>query len=362
MAEKKIGTSRDFIIHPGETIADVLEERGLTQAELAARAGVSGAYVSNVISGKKGISANFAKALEYALGVPMSFWMNLQANYDTELQAANESETITEEEKIARDALKDVVKYLRDIGKMPTGERKDASILSLRRALQVSNLVNLKEMAPAGAFRISSNGKTDPYVLGAWVQLCHLADQHQMIEMRFEKRNVREMIGELKAYMCHPKDDFQDGLKEVMKKYGIDFSIVRNFRGAPVQGYIEKKEDGLYQLVTTIRGAYADIFWFSLFHEIGHIVNGDIGTKSNVRFLDYKNDTDREQEADCFARDMLLPPESYHVFLENEDFSIQAITSYASSQRVIPGVVIGRLQREKQLLYSVYNEYRGKYV
>ena len=53
MATKKIGISRDLVIHPGETIADVLEDRGITQAELAARTGVSPAYISSVISGKK---------------------------------------------------------------------------------------------------------------------------------------------------------------------------------------------------------------------------------------------------------------------------------------------------------------------
>ena len=53
MAAKKIGISRDLIIHPGETIADVLEERGITQSELASSAGVSPAYVSNVIAGKE---------------------------------------------------------------------------------------------------------------------------------------------------------------------------------------------------------------------------------------------------------------------------------------------------------------------
>ena len=52
MAKKRTGISRDLIIHPGETIADVLEDRGITQAELAARTGVSKTYVSNVISGK----------------------------------------------------------------------------------------------------------------------------------------------------------------------------------------------------------------------------------------------------------------------------------------------------------------------
>lgn len=85
MVVKKTGISRDLIIHPGETIADVLEERGITQAELAMRTGVSTAYVSNVIKGKKDISANFAFGLEYALGVPKSFWLNLQAKYNAEL-------------------------------------------------------------------------------------------------------------------------------------------------------------------------------------------------------------------------------------------------------------------------------------
>lgn len=152
MAAKKIGISRDLIIHPGETIADVLEDRGITQTELASRAGVSPAYVSNVIAGKKGISANFAMGLEYALGVPKSFWLNLQANYEAELLEVNEEQTITDEERKVREDLKDIVKYLRKQGKMLIGENKDESILSLRKVLQISNITNLKEMIPTGAF------------------------------------------------------------------------------------------------------------------------------------------------------------------------------------------------------------------
>ena len=59
MAVKKIGISRELIIHPGETIADVLEDRGITQTELVARTGVSTAYVSNVIAGKKDMRWEF---------------------------------------------------------------------------------------------------------------------------------------------------------------------------------------------------------------------------------------------------------------------------------------------------------------
>ncbi|MCC8045587.1 MAG: HigA family addiction module antidote protein [Clostridiales bacterium] len=121
MAVKKTGISRDLIFHPGETLAEVLDERGITQAELAAQTGVSPAFISNVINGKKDISAKFAFALEYALDVPKSFWMNLQANYDAELLEFNEMQTITDEEREARTALHEVVKYLRQKGKMPVG-------------------------------------------------------------------------------------------------------------------------------------------------------------------------------------------------------------------------------------------------
>lgn len=101
MAVKKTGIFRDLIIHPGETIADILEERNISQVGLAARTGVAPAYISNVISGKKDISANFAQALEYALGVPKTFWLNLQAYYDAELLEYEKENIITDEETCA---------------------------------------------------------------------------------------------------------------------------------------------------------------------------------------------------------------------------------------------------------------------
>ena len=74
----------EWLIHPGEIISDILEERNLTQKELAQRAGVSEAFLSDVIHGKKDISKELAWNLECALDVPRSFWLNLQANYDAE--------------------------------------------------------------------------------------------------------------------------------------------------------------------------------------------------------------------------------------------------------------------------------------
>ena len=358
MAVKKIGISRDLVIHPGETIQDVLEERGITQAELAACTGVTPAYVSNVIAGKKDISAKFAFALEYVLGVPKSFWLNLQANYDAEILELNEKQTVTEEERAAREALKDVVKYLRKKGKLPIGEKKDDSILSLRKVLQMSNIANLKDIVPAGAFRMA-NCAVNSYVLGAWIRLCQLSADSKGVETHFKKENVEELIAKIKAVMPHSAAEVSKELREIMGYYGIDFSVVRNFRGAPVQGYISLKNDGTYQMILTIRGSYADIFWFSLFHELGHIVNGDIGKKT--KFLDDGSDVQKEAAADLFACNKLLDSEAYQQFVEEGNFGIEAINTFANSQTVMPYVVIGRLQKEKILDYKQFYKYKPRY-
>ena len=225
MAVKKIGISRELIIHPGETIADVLEDRGITQAELAARTGVSTAYVSNVIAGKKDISANFAFSLEYALGVPKSFWLNLQANYDAELLEFNKEQSITEEERSARESLKDIVKYLRQKGRLPIGEKKDESILSLRKELQISNLACLKDIVPNGAFRMANNA-VDPYVLGAWIIMCQNTADSQKIYPQFDVLQIDQLINEIKCIMRNPNTNIQKELNE--NCFAIDENFYEN--------------------------------------------------------------------------------------------------------------------------------------
>lgn len=71
----------ELIIHPGEKLADILKERGILYDEL----GVSISYISDVMAGKENISKGLALGLERVLGVPQSFWCNLQANYFAEI-------------------------------------------------------------------------------------------------------------------------------------------------------------------------------------------------------------------------------------------------------------------------------------
>lgn len=357
MVGKITGISRDLIIHPGETIADILADRNISQAELAAQTGVSAAYISSIISGKKGISPKFAMALEYALNVPKSFWLNLQANYEAELLDLNETETVTEEEQKIFNELKEVAKYL----KINVKQSIEQKILDLRKALRVSSLTNLQRILPSGAFRTSTKVTVNPTVVGAWLRICQLEGEKHNIKRSFNTKEIDGLIAELKKVMQKSTDEYQKCLTEIFEKHGIKFSIVANFRGAPVQGYIAKDNDGVYQMSLTTRGATADIFWFTVFHELGHIVNGDIAKTSQYIDASTAENIARERKADEFAKNALLNPEKYADFVKKSDFSIWSILKFSRSQEVIPCIVIGRLQKEEHIPYNKYSAYKLHY-
>ena len=110
----------------------------------------------------------------------------------------------------------------------------------------------------------------------------------------------------------------------------------------------------------TIRGSWADIFWFSLFHELGHIFNGDVTKTSN--FIDSGTDLDKEDAANRFASDHLLDSQCFKEFIESKGYqSIDSICKFAVSQNVRPYIVIGRLQKMKYLEYNQYTSYRTRY-
>ena len=114
-------------------------------------------------------------------------------------------------------------------------------------------------------------------------------------------------------------------------------------------------------MALTIRGSYADIFWFSLFHELGHIVNNDI-TKTQ-KFIDIleQGQTPHEIEANRFATNALINPDDYNKFLHIGDFSINALQKFSKTQNIKPYIVIGRLQKEKRIPYNRFSDFKPRY-
>lgn len=299
------GLSREMIIHPGETLREVLEERNMSQQELALRTGVSAKHISTVISEEKNISVNFAKKLEYALNIDAEFWIGLQALYDRQLLEFDELHSISTEEISIFKRLKEVFNYIVEKKFISEEKQVELNILKLRKYLNVSNLTSISYLISFGAFKIQSNVKYDPYVLFAWQRVCEsLSEKITTKEFLREeqKKQLLKICPEIKKLKRLSQEKINTKLQEYFSSCGIAFVIAPSFKGAPVQGFIKTNGDDKTIICMTLCQKQAESFWFTLFHEIGHFINGD----AKQRFIDFESvENAREIKADLFAQSIL---------------------------------------------------------
>ena len=104
----------------------------------------------------------------------------------------------------------------------------------------------------------------------------------------------------------------------------------------------------------TARGKDADKFWFSLFHELAHIILGHIGQVNGTT-------EDDELGADAWARDTLIPMEVFDDFRNKSNYSATSICKFAKQQGIAPGIVVGRLQNEGCIKHSMLNDLKERY-
>ena len=229
-----------------------------------------------------------------------------------------------------------------------------AKIMQLRELLGVSDLLFIPNVTYNAAYRVqlSSNIKVDPYVLFAWQRLCEKETENIKISKGLNKKRLQQSLPEIKSMMFGNLSDGICDLQNIFAECGIAFQVVKNFRGAPVQGFIKETSEGRLILCLTIRGKRADRFWFTLFHEIAHILNGDFKT----RFVDFDSiQGESEIIADNFARDTLIDSESYKNFIHSDKFlSWFGIKRFAEKVNVQPFIVLGRLQNDGLLEWSDY--------
>ena len=104
----------------------------------------------------------------------------------------------------------------------------------------------------------------------------------------------------------------------------------------------------------TARGKDSDKFWFSLFHELAHIVLGHVGQPDGT------SDED-EKAADQWAGNTLITADDFKCFKKEGDFSSGSVICFANEQGIAPGIVVGRMQTEGMIKYSMLNDLKDKY-
>jgi HTH-type transcriptional regulator/antitoxin HigA len=346
----------DLAIPPGEYLLEAITELGLNQVDLARRMGRPVQAISEIVKGIKAITPDTALQLEQVLGVPAHIWIGLEADY--QLIRAREQEQYkieAEAADIKRFPYAEMAKH----GWVSKTRKPVEKVRELRQFYGVASLDVLPEVKSyAPAFRKGNHQNLSHEALAAWLRAGSLRAE-RINTQPFDKKALTALIPVLRGYTLLPPGEFQPLLTEKLAEVGVALVVLPNLKNTYTHGATFWIRPDKAVLMMTIRGSWADIFWFSLFHELGHILK-----HGKKMFLEDGNaDAEiqqKEDEADAFASQTLIPPAAYRTFTGQGDLSPQAIRQFAEGITIALGIVAGRLQHDK-LLAQNYHLYRERY-
>lgn len=343
--------SKSYIaIPPGATIKEQLEDRGITQKEFAARMCMSEKHISKLINGEVQLTHDVANRLESVLGIPAKFWNNLEAIYREKILKVQEENCMDEDIKIAN---KFPYRHMMQNGWIENTQNKVELVTYLRRFFEVANLQALKNplLNKIACRRLGESEKAD-YALIAWAQQAKISARNidtQLINLK----KLDSIIPAIRSMTNMAPIEFCPKLRELLADCGIAIVFLPHIGGSFLHG--ATFPDGKKIVVgLTVRGKDADKFWFSLFHELGHILLGHVLSGNGTS-------EDDERKADIFARDTLIDQESFKEFVAKADFSANSINQFSRKIGVASGIVVGRLQKENYIRYNWHNDLKVKY-
>lgn len=353
MIDTKFSYNPNFAVHPGETLRDELEFLELSQVELSQRTGLSEKHISQIINGEDPITPDTAIKLELALGMPATFWNNLQKNYDLTLARIASEKRITQEIEEGKKFV--CYSELATLGFVEKTRNWKTKTQNLLKFFGVNSLTTIKVTEEA-AFRQSPKA-FNQRSLAAWMRCGEIQANGINVE-KFDKTLVREIIPELKKLTLHP-DKFGEKLRDLCASVGIAVVLTPYFKNTQVNGsarWINNK--AVIQLNT--KGSFCDLFWFTFFHELGHILSH--GLKDE--FLEHQNMTkdEKENEADKFAAETLITSTEFNKFLEDGTPNRQKIEAFAESMGVGRSIVLGRLAHEKVFPWKAISHLRERLI
>lgn len=353
----------DSVSLPGETLQEVLDERQMTQAELAERMGRPKKTVNEIIQGKAAISPETALQLERVLGVPAGFWNNLERNYQ-EHEARKQ-----EEERLASSGgwLRQIpVRKMVELGWI---EEREDSVGQARELLNFFGIASPDQWRdvfelPQASYRHTSAFESETGSLGAWLRKGTLEGQ-QIDCAPFDRDRFKAVLVEARQLTREPPEVFSEALVERCAAAGVAVAFVPELPSCRANGATRwlSSQKALVQL--SIRYRWADVLWFSFFHEAAHVllhgkrevfIEGEDGVRGEPA-------EKKEEEADRFAARLLIPPgelERLRVLAQLKRISKAQVRGFADELEIDPGIVVGRLQHEGWLPHTHLNGLRTR--
>ena len=235
-----------------------------------------------------------------------------------------------------------------------TGDSVADRVRTLLQFFGLQSFSSWDERHEALGFRLSPKAKTDQFALHAWVRQGEIEGRAVPTEP-YDEARFREALSGVRALTTTP--DFWEPMQDLCASAGVALVAVQEFPKTGAQGVARWLTPDKALIQINLRYRWADIFWFTFFHEACHVLDHP----QKEIFVDVSRGMERderEQDADRFAADSLIPPEQWAQFAATGSYSPARVRAFASRAGVDPGIVVGRLQHEKSVPYNQLNGLR----
>ena len=352
----------NYAVPPGETLGETLDYLGMTQAELAERTGRPKKTINEIISGKAAITAETALQLERVLGIPASFWNNLERNYrETLAQLKEEEHLLAHKEWLKNFKITTLIK----LGWLP---KEGSPVRQLRTILNFFGVAGIKKweslwQSPAATYRTSTAFQKNPYMVAAWLRKGEI--EAQKIECNpYNAILFQGSLKKIRSLTLEPPQVFEPRMKQLCAEAGVAIVFVPDISGTRVYGATRWLNSNKSLIQLSLRGKTDDHLWFTFFHEAGHILlhgKRDVFIEAIDEDRRGMMNIDKEKEADSFAQEFLISPNEYRAFRQKGQFSGSAICQFAQRIGIVPGIVVGRLQHDKVIPFSQRNSLKKRF-
>ncbi len=337
---------------PGATLADLLEERGMSQVELARRMGRPEKTISEIIHGKAAITPETALQLESVFAVPARFWVAREADYRASLARTLLNRTFSRYVEWAR---KFPLREMKKRGWIDPGPDPGDQV---REILSYFSIASPKQWSDCTrdyhtAYRAHQAFAIDEFALKTWLQAGRLTCERRHVQ-EFDAEMFRRALDEVRGLTRLDPAEAMPRASALLESAGVVLAIVPELPGCRVSGATQWVGSRRAVIQLSLRYRSDDHLWFTLFHEAGHILlhpRGEVIVESK----EAGGDSPREREADEWAREFLVPTTEWSRFLESEVLTGRSIQEFSESQGISPGIVVGRLQHEKRIAFSAFN-------
>ncbi|MDO9037703.1 MAG: ImmA/IrrE family metallo-endopeptidase [Lutibacter sp.] len=342
------------VSHPGTTLAEILSEKLMGAKEFSVRTGKPEKTISDVLNGKSGITPEMGILFEQVLKIPAHFWINRQRTYDEYLARVAYQKTIDEGVEWSK-----IFPYAKmaTLGWVEPTSKKEVKVINLFEYFEVSNTkgyydyyYNQKLLVN---FRISLKENENAGAISAWLRQGEIqAEAYRVSE--FNKKNLLEILPKLKNIMVTQPNDFFSKIQALCSYAGVKVVHTPCLPKAPIHGSTRWLVDApLIQL----SGRYKrnDIFWFTFFHEIGHIL---LHGKKYISIENIEYDGENqiyENEANEFSADLLLTKDQEIEITSNRNLRENDVIRYAEKFKTHPAIIIGRLQHLELIPFGLGN-------